>query len=423
MFEDDLLAGVAQLHALAAQIAAGIDPETSGAVAVEALAEVFAGARQVDLLTVRLIERADRTGEYRCDGAASITAFVRSVANETNPWASKRVHLGRALADSLPATAKGWEAGHLGLDHAAVIHRATAKIGDSDLIAALESYLALLAPTMTPAELAAAADDLRSQAEPEETAAENAKKRAAQTFHLSQTTDGIWRADGWLDAEAGLIVSTAITAFLRKADPVGDPLSESVGRRRADALVDICRQALTHADKCAGTGTTMTRHTIVVGLSHQQLLDGLGTAGVTGGRNLPAATARRMACDANIIPVVYGADSEELDYGRSRRTVTAGQRKALDIRDGGCIGPACDRPPMMTEAHHRLDWIKGGKTKTEELESVCLFHHHLLHEGGWTLTLDHDPARTPWFHPPGGRPPRKGQRRGLLNHNHYPRRT
>ena len=420
MFEDDLLANVAQLHALAAQIAAGINTETSGALAVEALAEVFAGARQVDLLTVRLIERADRTGEYRCDGAASITAFVRAAANETNPWASKRVHLGRALADSLPATAKGWEAGHLGLDHAAVIHRATAKIVDSDLIAALESYLALLAPTMTPAELAAAADDLRSQAEPEETAAENAKKRAAQTFHLSQTTDGMWRADGWLDAEAGLIVSTAIAAFLRKALPDGDLLSESVGRRRADALADICRQAITHADKCQGK--TMTKHTLVVGLMHQQLLDGLGTAGVSGAGNLPAATARRMACDANIIPVVYGADSQALDYGRTTRTVSDGLRRALNTRDGGCTFPDCDRPPAMIEAHHRKHWLYGGKTKDTDLESLCVFHHHLVHEG-WTITLGTDPNRTPWFHPPGGRPPRKGQRRGLLNHNHYPRRT
>ena len=421
MFENDLLASVAQLHALAARIAAGINSETSGTLAVDALPDIVAAVRQGELACVRLIERADRSGEYRVDGASSVTAYVRSMANETNPWASKRVHLGRALADCLPATAKGWEAGQLGLDHAAVIHRVTAKIVDSDLVAALESYLALLAPTMTPAELAAAADDLRSQAEPEESAADTAKKHAAQTFHLSQTTDGMWRADGWLDPEAGLIVSTAIAAFLRKPDPDGDPLSESIGRRRADALVDICRQAVTHADNC--TGKTMTRHTIVVGLSHQQLLDGLGTAGVTGGRSLSAAVARRMACDADIIPVVYGAGSEELDYGRTRRTVSQGQRKALDIRDGGCIGPSCDRPPMMTEAHHRIDWIRGGKTKTDELESVCLFHHHLLHEGGWTLTLDNDPGRTPWFHPPHGGPPRKGQRRGLHNHNQYPMRS
>ena len=128
MFETDLLAEVAQLHALAARIASGIDADTSGAVAVAVLPDVFAAVRQGELACVRLIERADRTGEYAGDGAASITAYVRTVANETSPWASKRVHLGRALADSLPGTAKGWEAGQLGLEHAVVIQKATAKV-------------------------------------------------------------------------------------------------------------------------------------------------------------------------------------------------------------------------------------------------------------------------------------------------------
>ena len=421
MFEDDLLAGVAQLHALAAQIAAGINTETSGAVAVEALAEVFAGARQVDLLTVRLIERADRSGEYACDGAASVSAYVRRTANESTGWATKRVHVGRALADCLPATARAWENGELGLDHASVIDQATKKLVDDELVESLDAYLALLAATMTPKELSAASEDLRSQAAPEETAAENAKKRAAQTFHLSQTTDGMWRADGWLDAEAGLIVSTAIAAFLRKALPEGDLLSESVGRRRADALVDICRQAITHADKCEGK--SMTRHTLVVGVMHQQLLDRLGTAGVAGAGNLPAAAARRMACDANVIPVVYGADSQALDYGRTTRTVSDGLSRAINARDGGCTFPGCDRPPAMCEAHHRKHWVHGGKTKDTDLESLCVFHHHLVHEGGWTISLGDDADRTPWFHPPDDRPPLKGKRRNLIHRSDYPKRS
>jgi hypothetical protein len=96
------------------------------------------------------------------------------------------------------------------------------------------------------------------------------------------------RLDGWLDAEAGLIVSKAIAAFTRKPDPDGDVLTESVASRRAEALVQLARHATGHAETCHGQGGG--RHTVIVGLSHQTLLDGLGTAGTPDGQRLAAAT-------------------------------------------------------------------------------------------------------------------------------------
>ena len=50
----------------------------------------------------------------------------------------------------------------------------------------------------------------------------------------------------------------------------------------------------------------------------------------------PPAQARRLACQAGIIPVVLGGDSEILDVGRTRRLVTDAIRKALNLRDRGC---------------------------------------------------------------------------------------
>jgi Domain of unknown function (DUF222) len=366
MFDTGFGAKAALFHALGAELAAAITHDLTGAVAVAVLPEILAGVRQGELATVRLIERADRSGDYAADGAASVTAYVRTTANENSNWASRRVHVGRALADMLPATAKAFQAGGLGLEHAAVIDTATKKL-EADLAAAMDVFLAELAPTMTPKELAAAAEDLRAQAAPEESAKETAKKRAAQSLHLSQTMDGMWRLDGWLDAENGLTVSTAIAQFLRKAMVGGDLLTESLSRRRADALVDVCRQAITHHETCHSPG--LSRHTIIVGLTHQQLLDGLGTAGISGAGNLPAATARRMACDANIIPAVYGGNSEIVDYGRSMRTVSAGLHRVLNTRDGGCTFTHCDRPPSSTETHHRICWeSQSGPTKDTNLE-------------------------------------------------------
>jgi hypothetical protein len=132
-----------------------------------------------------------------------------------------------------------------------------------------------------------------------------------------------------------------------------------------------------------------------------------------------------MACDAGIIPAVYGADSEILDFGRRTRTINAGLRHFLVARDGGCVWPGCDRPPSWTEAHHRLHWLEHeGETEPENLDLLCLHHHHKVHEGGWEMTIGHDPDRTPRFWPPDGRPPIQGQRRPLLRKpGHTPKRT
>jgi hypothetical protein len=131
-----------------------------------------------------------------------------------------------------------------------------------------------------------------------------------------------------------------------------------------------------------------------------------------------------MACDAGIIPAVYGADSETLDFGRRTRTISAGLRHFLVARDGGCVWPGCDRPPAWTEAHHSEHWADGGETNADLLALLCLHHHHKCHEGGWTLTIGTDKDRTPWFWPPDGRPPLKGQRRRMFKPpGHTPRRA
>jgi hypothetical protein len=54
------------------------------------------------------------------------------------------------------------------------------------------------------------------------------------------------------------------------------------------------------------------------------------------GQLISAGDARRLACDCKLIPVVLGRDSEPLDLGRALRTVSAGIRRALVGRDGGC---------------------------------------------------------------------------------------
>jgi hypothetical protein len=112
--------------------------------------------------------------------------------------------------------------------------------------------------------------------------------------------------------------------------------------------------------------------------------------GIDGGlvrEPLSGAAARRLACDAEVIPVVLGGAGEVLDVGRARRTATPAQRRALRVRDGGCIGPGCERPPAWTKAHHLQHWADGGRTDIDNLCLLCTFHHDQVHHHGWTITM------------------------------------
>jgi hypothetical protein len=42
------------------------------------------------------------------------------------------------------------------------------------------------------------------------------------------------------------------------------------------------------------------------------------------------------------------------------------------------------------DIHHVIHWTRDGVTDLKNLIPLCSLHHHLVHEGGWTLTLQPD---------------------------------
>ena len=186
----------------------------------------------------------------------------------------------------------------------------------------------------------------------------------------------------------------------------------SPGRRRADALVELARRALA-GDTLPDSGGV--RPLVVVTMTLDQLrndIEGAGgcaqIAGATVREPLSAGAARRIACDAGLIPAVLGGPGEVLDWGRARRSARPAQRRALALRDRGCTFPGCDRPPDWAEAHHLIAWERGGRTDLANLTLVCDAHHDIAHHDGWTITLDETAScgtRPPHHHPnhPGER--------------------
>ena len=97
---------------------------------------------------------------------------------------------------------------------------------------------------------------------------------------------------------------------------------------------------------------------------------------------IPAETARRLACDAAITPIVNG----EADH--TSRVVPGPTRRALVARDKGCWVPGCACPPAWTDAHHIKHWPDGGPHTLDNLVLLCRRHHRRVHEEGWTLNRE-----------------------------------
>ncbi|WP_405058516.1 HNH endonuclease [Kribbella sp. NBC_01505] len=119
------------------------------------------------------------------------------------------------------------------------------------------------------------------------------------------------------------------------------------------------------------------------------------------GGNLSAGAVRLLACDAAILPIVLGGDSQPLDVGTEQRFVNRYIRRALNKRDKGCV--VCKAPPWMCHAHHVIHWVDGGPTSLNNLALVCSAHHRAVHKNQWTITITGGVVhvtRPSWADPP-----------------------
>jgi HNH endonuclease len=74
--------------------------------------------------------------------------------------------------------------------------------------------------------------------------------------------------------------------------------------------------------------------------------------------------------------------------GRDARTATRKQRRMLRAMYRTCAHPHCDTTFDWCDIHHVIPWEHGGATDLHNLVPLCSKHHHLVHEGGWSLTID-----------------------------------
>ncbi len=313
--------------------------------------------------------------------------------------------IGRALSDGVVSLAQA-EAIVAGLKKLPVT------LTRSDLDTAQTTVLGY-ADTLGPSELRTLASRMAElidpagaeQEEADRLAREERRAKAGRFLKLRPDHHGSLTITGRLPVADGALLAAQIEALMppissyRSNDELPTP-----EMRRADALVLLAEQA-------ANAGTLpaqgFDRPTVKITIPLETLTDGLGPAAtLDDGQPISAGQARRLACDADIIPVVLGGNSEILDVGRSQRLFTKGLRIGLIARDQGCAFPHCDVTAAACEGHHIIPWHQGGDTALSNGVLLCPWHHRLIEpdpgqseHSQWQVFLDPDTGR-PWFTPP-----------------------
>jgi hypothetical protein len=233
--------------------------------------------------------------------------------------------------------------------------------------------------------------------------------------HLSRGVRGAEILAGELDPEGTESLLEALD-LIAPPDPDGMPEPRrSLAQRRADGLVDLARAYLATQPAAGrpdvGVNLVLDHDTLTGHSLEGRALDSVRCALARFGI-IPAATVRRLACDCHIGRVILSATGEVLDLGRSQRVPNRALRRALEIRDGGCVWPGCDRPARWCDAHHLTWWEHSGDTSLHNCVLLCRRHHIHVHELGWTITRSTNSSYDVTPPPPNsGQHPRPRRRR------------
>jgi hypothetical protein len=290
------------------------------------------------------------------------------------------------VCEAMPEVHAAMAAGTRSAGHADAIARASNRLDDQERteLAAMAPELVAQAATTSVETFARKVRDLARRLSRDEGLRHQEKLKSQRAVRRWRDGEGMCHTQISLDPEAdgrlSAVFDAAIAAERAKPDD-----GRSFDQLRADAFMNLVTATLVPGSRRPAE--------LVVLVDLDTLRTGLHDTSVCetfDGQPLPPATVRRLACEAEIIPIVLDGTGRVVDVGRAKRLATADQRRALRAMHRTCAAPDCPVRFGDCEIHHLEEWKQGGATNLANLIPLCSRHHHLIHEGQW-----HPPARAP----------------------------
>ncbi len=298
--------------------------------------------------------------------------------------------LARGLHRRFPAIVAAMAAGAVSAEQAAAIVGVLKKLPESLTVEQVQAGEAMMIGFAAdhgpkgPRDLArhllnVIAPEIAEAAEAAVLEAQDREARKTQYLRLRDDGDGSVTLSGKLPAADGEALRAVVEAIANSSTTGDGSWAEpglSYEARRAQALM-----TLVHAYHAGGQGPRHggDRPRVTVLVTYDDLLRGVAGATLLGSNTrISPSEARRLACDADILPAVMGSASQILDLGRTTRLFAGDLRQAIVLRDRGCVFPGCHRDPRDCDAHHIKPWTAGGATSLDNGALLCPTHHRLV---------------------------------------------
>jgi hypothetical protein len=427
-FASDGLGACDDADLLSALAAAGRIQRGAEAIMVEAVAQLHGrdGLRaHADRATTRygcrnlneLVQRATRISGRR---AADLLAAAVAVEQNAAPSS------GETLPAAFPALRSALVAGKVGIDAVTAVASAfrTAGVGRAGVLAADEELAAAACGEGPDGEGPVTADELRALAQVwaaylDQDGAEPVESRALRKRGLNvgrRDGDGLIPVRGLLLPEVAAQLQLGFDSvlnprgdgapalgpcFVDDANADADPAAgaEVGGSAPYEAAADARSRIQKQHDALAVLLTAAAASgelpmlggaapTLVVSVREEDLAAGRGHAHLPGDDEpISISAARHLACAGAVQRAVLGENGRIVSLVTLDRVFNHHQRRAITLRDGGCLIPGCSVPPQWCEIHHVREHSRGGPTHTDNGVLLCWFHHRTIDTGGWQVAM------------------------------------
>lgn len=320
---------------------------------------------------------------------------------------AKRKQRRSKTLDEAPAFSNALADGEIGAEHVDALANATSKLDDDVKASLLDETPDLLgaATTMSPERFARHVRDRARRLERDNGIERNTRQRR-ETFLSRKLNLHTGMIEGRFAFHPELAnhvfgaVDRQIAAMIAEGERTGDPAftNRTVDRNHvaAEALGQLVaggHQAVRPTE--ADITVIIDADTLATGELHDH-----SVCETSNGLDLPPASIRRLLCTGRITPIIVDTNGVALDAGRTIRHANRKQRRALRAMYRTCAFHGCDISFDRCDIHHITPWEHGGPTNLLNLLPLCSRHHHVVHEIGWSLTLE--PDRTLIIQQPDG---------------------
>jgi hypothetical protein len=312
-----------------------------------------------------LVGEADRSEDFRDDGATSTEAWLVACFGVSVATARTLTHVGGKAWDA-PRLVGSMCAGDVSFDKVrALIDVATPETDQELCDQAKECTVQELA------DVARVSADRGTR--PGSRAAHEGRYLRFNDQHRTMTAQ--------LPAESYELTRSWVDAM---AERVSSDAETTLDQRRCDGLTALAQSG------SASTASTASPFLVVVHTPLDALVTESGaTSELAGelerGHLIDCATVQRIACDATIAVAVDDDAGHTMYEGRAKRIATQAQRREVKRRDRQCRFPGCANA-MFTNVHHIVPWKPGGTTDLPNLALLCKHHHGVVHRDGWAMS-------------------------------------